>query len=346
MCAGRNERQISGEALGGIFTGGNIFTVPDGWGGGKGLKMNTENGNKNKKLNFALGRCIGAFVLAVVLLALTGFSVIDLINGPKETVNFLTEEQGSFVSREVPAILGFYAEDARGDHVTARYAVVPVGGKLVTVRFTERYLESAKAVCDNTYAVFNGEADSYDKYVVVQGTLDTVTNAQSAIMYDWFGLNREQLVELRVINDTDDYADYLDDTVLLVDTVNGHHQNLVIGLSIAAGVLLLYMLLELVLMGAGFYLPIVEKAKTEEGSEDGGDAEDSDSIDGESSDESPEADETQDAAGDGEEQAPEEAAAEDSSEETSAISEEEPKESAGSAEDPKKPDGTEDEDEA
>lgn len=314
--------------------------------------MNTENGNKNKKLNFALGRCIGAFVLAVVLLAVTGFSAIDLMKGPKETVNFLIEEQGSFVSREVFAILGFYAEDARGDHVTARYAVVPVGGKLVTVRFTERYLESAKAVCDNTYAVFNGEADSYNKYVVVQGTLDTVTNAQSAIMYDWFGLNREQLVELHVINDTDDYADYLDDTMLVVDTVKGYDQSLVIGLSAAAGALLLYMVVELVLMGGGFYLPIGKKTEKAEAADAESGAGNAGDPDREAGDEAPEAD--AEASGDGTEEpeaaepsaeaAADDSDAEDASEE--AGSEEEQKETTEAAEDSKKDDEPEDKDEA
>lgn len=307
--------------------------------------MNTENGNKNKKLNFALGRCIGAFVLAVVLLAVTGFSAIDLMKGPKETVNFLIEEQGSFVSREVFAILGFYAEDARGDHVTARYAVVPVGGKLVTVRFTERYLESAKAVCDNTYAVFNGEADSYNKYVVVQGTLDTVTNAQSAIMYDWFGLNREQLVELHVINDTDDFADYLDDTMLVVDTVKGYDQSLVIGLSAAAGALLLYMLVELVLMGGGFYLPIGKKTEKAEALDAESGAGNAGDPDREAGDEAPEVD--AEASGDGTEE-PEAAADDSDSEDASeeAGSEEEQKETTEAAEDSKKDDEPEDKDEA
>lgn len=321
--------------------------------------MNIENEGKNKKLNFALGRCIGAFVLAVVLLAVTGFSVIDLIKGPKETVNFLTEEQGSFVSREVFAILGFYAEDARGDHVTARYAVVPVGGKLVTVRFTERYLESAGAVCDNTYAVFNGEAESYNKYVVVQGTLDKVTNSQSAIMYDWFGLNREQLVELHVINDTDDYADYLDDTMLVVDTVGGYNQNLVIGLSVAAGILLLYMAVELVLMGAGFYLPIGKKAEKAEGAEDDAaegeneasekDGKDSsgdnpeDASEDEKSEETSENDSAEEKSSEDEalEESDEEAPAEDESD-----AEDETEETAGDEKEEKKDDEPEGEDEA
>lgn len=208
-----------------------------------------------RRLNFALIRAIAALLAAGILLAATGFAVIDLLRGPKEITAIQDEEQGTFVSRDVFAILGFYADDVKGDTVTGRYALVPMGGKLVSVYFTQRYLESADTVCDETYDYINGKISALDHYVKVQGTVGKLSENASGLMYDWFGLNKDQLVEMRMIDDTEDYADYLTDEVLIVDTVNGYGQNLIVSLSVISGLLLLYMAVELVLMAVGFYLP-------------------------------------------------------------------------------------------
>lgn len=225
--------------------------------------MNTETQtyqSGNKKLTFALIRCVAALVIAAILLAATGFSVVSLLRGPVESPAIQDEEQGAFVYRDVNIIIGFYADDANGDKVTGRYGLVPMNGKLATVRFTGRYLENAGKICDNTYDYFNGKTQALNEYVVVQGTVDTLTEDQSALMYDWFGLNKDQLVEIGFIGDTDDYAQYLSDEVLLVDTVQGYDQRIVIILSSIAGALLLYMLAEMVLMACGVYKPKRKKA--------------------------------------------------------------------------------------
>ena len=225
-----------------------------------------ETGVQNKKtpnhrLRLALLRAIAAVLVATILLAVTGFSVVTMIKGPKQTDSIMDEEVGSFVKRDIFAVLGFYADTAKGENVAARYAVVPMGGKLATVCFTNRYLESAKAVQDSTYGFVNGENATLDSYVAVQGTVAKLTEDESSLLYDWFGLNKAQLVEMRMIADTEDYADYLTDYVLLVDTVNYKNQTTVIVLSAIAAAFILYAVVELLLMGFGFYLPPEEKKK-------------------------------------------------------------------------------------
>lgn len=220
--------------------------------------MNNETNEKkiSHGLKLAMIRAGAALLAAVLLLLGTGLSAFTLIKGADEPKTLLEVEEGAFVKRDVYAILGFFGEEIKGsDKVTARYGIIPVDGKLATVRFSSRYLESAMAVQNSTYDFVNGKAESLDKYVSVQGTLTELSEDQSALLYDWFGLNKEQLVTMKLISDTDDYADYLADTVILVDTVNYKSQNLVIAMSILAALCLVYFATELVLMAVGFYRP-------------------------------------------------------------------------------------------
>jgi len=239
--------------------------------------MNTENTvntrEANRRANLALLRCVCALVLALALLWITDFSVFTMLKGPVESADIQTEEEGAFVFRDINFILGFYADDySKGENSPENYAVVPMGGKMVSVLFTDRYMESAQAVCENTYGYINGSTEP-NKYVTVQGTVDMLTEAESKNMYDWFDLNKDQMVEIGLIRDTDDASEYLSDYVLVVDTVNGMGQNQVIALSVISALLLVYMLVEMVLMACGVYRwkePKAEVESTEaEKSEDG-----------------------------------------------------------------------------
>lgn len=225
------------------------------------ISENSESGKGgNKRLKSAIIRMAAALVAAAIMLAITGFAPITLLKGPEETEAIQSNELGDFVCRDIYVILGFYANDKnKSDETTGRYAAVPMNGKLVSVYFTERYLKSAGAVCDNTYDFVNGKAEKLDKYVVVEGTVEKIGEDASALMYDWFGTNKDQLVEIKMIADTDDYSDYLSDYLLVVDTVKSHSETYVYVTGIIAAMLLLYAIVEIVLMSIGFYLPKPEK---------------------------------------------------------------------------------------
>lgn len=236
------------------------------------MNENTSNTHEkaasSKKLRFALIRCVTALLLAGILLAATSFGVIGLLQGPVVTTAIQNEEEGAFVYCDINAILGFYADEATsGGKVTARYGIIAMGGKLISVRFTERYLESAGTLYTDTVDLINGNISELQNYIVVQGTVKTLSEENSALLYDWFGLNIDQLVAIGAVTDTEDYANSLSDNYLLVDTVEGINQNVVIAVSVIVGLLLLYMLVELVLMGTGFYLPKPESAAKDDASE-------------------------------------------------------------------------------
>lgn len=205
----------------------------------------------NKRLRDALIRVGAAFIAAIILLSITSFSFIDLIKGPKETESLQSEEIGAFVKYKIYVILGTYAN--------GEYALIPMDGKIVTVHFTKRYLESVDTIATESQNYFNG-LQMFDKYVIVQGTADTLDEDLSTQMYDWFGNNKEWMVDKRVITDTSDYADYLSDSLLTVDTVNSQNQNFVFVLTGIAALLLLYAVVELLLMSVGFYLAKTPKA--------------------------------------------------------------------------------------
>ncbi|MEG0778878.1 MAG: DUF6709 family protein, partial [Oscillospiraceae bacterium] len=220
-----------------------------------GMNEITEKKQPNKKFRNALLRVLAAFLVATALLAITGFAVIDLLQGAKEVDTVQDEAEGTFVKRDVYAILGFYGEDATSSgKVKGSYALVPMGENFVTVHFTQRYLDSAEAICNETTDYVNGKLQMLDKYVVVQGEAASLDEKTSGLMYEWFELNRAQLVATGVIADTNDAALYLSDMVLEVDTINGMSQTLVLILTGLAALLLLYVIFEFVLMAIGHYL--------------------------------------------------------------------------------------------
>lgn len=210
---------------------------------------------KNPKLRNALLRALAALVIGIILFVITNFSVFDLIRGPSETVTILDEEQGAYVKHDIMAILGFYDSELKdGELQPGNYALVPMGGKLLTVHFTNRYRESADTIMNNTYKFFNGTLNQLDNYLVVEGTVSTLTEKESGKMYEWFNTNKDSLVKAGIMADTNDASTYLDDVVLNVDTVNGKNQVLVIVLTAIAALCFIYIIVILLLMGTGHYL--------------------------------------------------------------------------------------------
>ncbi len=219
-------------------------------------------GKKNKMMFNAMIRAGAALLVAIALLAVSKFSVVDLIKGAKETDAVQDGEIGSFVKTQIPLIVGFVdAEKENPD--SGEYALVPMGTKFVTVHFTKRYIESSVAIEKQTYNFINKNTTTCDNYVTVEGTIETLSEDMSAKMYDWFALNKDWMVNAGAIPNLDDNAEYLSDAYLEVDTVKGMSEVLVFVLTGLAGLCLLYIIVELVLMATGFYLADHKKKKAE-----------------------------------------------------------------------------------
>lgn len=212
----------------------------------------TDKEATKRDLRFALIRCAASLILAAVLLLVSGFSIVDLAGGPVEYQAFEEAEQGSFVKCEISAIIGLYGENEE-------LALVPGGRQYVTVRFTGRYDESVRAVVEETEGFLAGNIYPLDKYVVVQGTVETLDEEQSALLKEWLELNREALISKGVASETIDMENYVSDKVLLVDTVNGKSQTLVFILTGAAALLVLYIIAEFIMMALGLYKNKKEK---------------------------------------------------------------------------------------
>ncbi len=211
-------------------------------------------------LRKALIRCGVALAAAIILLAATRFSAFEIMKGPKETQSIESEAAGAFIKRDIYAIVGYSEDEKSGETTVGEYAVVPMNGKFVVVHLPRRYLSAADTVLSETKAYVEGGSAGLDKYFVVDGTTAKLTEAQSKTLNDWLTSNKDWLVQTHVIDSTGDATAYLSDSILEVDRINGMSQITVIVLSCIAGLLLAYIVLELILMACGRYLDDKKKA--------------------------------------------------------------------------------------
>ncbi len=173
----------------------------------------------NKRAKLALIRACAAIVLALVLLAVTGFAIADMLRGPAVTPDVTGLESGDYITTNVDMILGYFAEEYNSrDEVTALYAVVPYDGRFAVVILTERYFDSAYTVYDATYEFINGRTAFINDYILVTGTAEELTDETLAMFYDWFGLNKDWMTEAGLITgEVDDFAKCLSGVALRAD---------------------------------------------------------------------------------------------------------------------------------
>ena len=213
-------------------------------------------------LKKALVRCGVALVIVIALLAATHFSIAAIIRGPANTSSISNEKEGAFIRRDIYAIVGYSDTDKSGETAVGQYAVVPMDGKFVTVHLPRRFLSSADAVLEETKNyIADSSSATLDKYFVVDGTVGKLSDAEKKKLSDWYASNKASLVQEHVIDETADETTYLSDTVLEVDQIDGMSEITVIVLSGIAGVFLVYLIVELILMACGFYLDDRIKAR-------------------------------------------------------------------------------------
>ena len=240
--------------------------------------MKTNDPVREKK---AWIRLICAVLAAVVLLAVSGFGIFKMLGAPKSLVAndlALVEPAGSgeaesastgaqpgdFVEHEVNIVLGNFAEGFRGETAVERYGVVPVNGELVAFCFPQRWLASEKAIADATQELLSGASGQIDKYIVVRGTVEPLSESVAEQLYSWFGENQEWMTQMGLTPETDDAAQILADRVVHVDQVGRLPMAWVIGLTAAAGVCLLYALYELIrILARGYAVKAADTAETE-----------------------------------------------------------------------------------
>ena len=238
--------------------------------------------NDPKRERSAWIRCCAAVLLAVILLAVSGFGIFKMLGTPKdftaietpdteaaepmgstedgETATIPASQVGDYVQSEVFLDLGRFAEGTRGDTVTERYIVVPVNGKMVAFCFPQRWFDSEDAIYQATQNLLTGTG--FDgSYIRVTGTVTELPEDVSTQLYDWFSENKEWLEQGGLIPQTDDYADVLLDRMVKVDYVGHFTQTVVVVLSVLAGLCLLYALYELIrILCKGYAVKQTEEA--------------------------------------------------------------------------------------
>ena len=236
-----------------------------------------ERTNDPKRERSAWIRCCAAVLLAVILLAASGFGIFKMLGTPADFTAIETPDSaaaepmgsaedaeiatipasqvGDYVQHEVFLLLDNFAEGSRGGTVTERYAVVPVNGKMVAFCFPQRWFESEDAIYQATQDLLNGSAYSIDSYIRVTGTVAELPESVSTELYNWFGENKEWMEQGGLIPETDDYADVILDRMVKVDSVGRLSQTAVVALTVLAGLCLLYALNELIRILCKGYAP-------------------------------------------------------------------------------------------
>lgn len=199
------------------------------------------------RLRHAYMRVIAAVLAAVILLAIPGFATFKLLRGG-QTFDVIEDVQaGDYVERDISIILDYFASGYnKGGSITEKYAVVPINGQMVAFRFPARWFASADTIQSNTRALLQGMSSSLDQYIRVSGTVKAMSEDVATQLYSWFGQNKDWMTQGGLIQEVEDYADYLPDVVVSVDTVGYLPSGWVAVFSIAAALCLIYAIVVLI----------------------------------------------------------------------------------------------------
>lgn len=199
------------------------------------------------RLRHAYMRVIAAVLAAVILLAIPGFATFKLRRGG-QTFDVIEDVQpGDYVERDISIILDYFASGYnKGGSITEKYAVVPINGQMVAFRFPARWFASADTIQSNTRALLQGMSSSLDQYIRVSGTVKAMSEDVATQLYSWFGQNKDWMTQGGMIQEVEDYADYLPDVVVSVDTVGYLPSGWVAVFSIAAALCLIYAIVVLI----------------------------------------------------------------------------------------------------
>lgn len=198
-------------------------------------------------------RALCALLAALFLLLLTHFSVFRLLAGPRQLEAVTAAELGAYTVRDIDCILDFYAEETAGGTVTARYAVVPQGGMLVTYLLPSGSLDAAEAVLHDTTEWLNGRTETRTQRFTVSGTVAQLDPDVEDRLYQWFSEAQAQLRAAGVIGASADYADHLSPYVILVGRAGPMASAAVWALSAPAALCIAYAAAVFVRAGTGKY---------------------------------------------------------------------------------------------
>lgn len=218
---------------------------------------------RNIRRTWALIRAAAAVVVAVVLLAATGFAVTDLAAGPRFVFQSASLRDGDYVQLDVQYVMSVFAvERSDAGEAEAYYAAVPVGSQFVTVRFSQKQFDSVTAMDAATEDFLTGRQDTMSFHLITVGRVRPLGEDIAPYFRQWFDENEAWMTASGVIAQIDDPSRYLSGLVVEADRVGTMDYSWALGLSITAGVLLVYAVAELVMVLAEVYdQPVKAKRK-------------------------------------------------------------------------------------
>lgn len=171
---------------------------------------------------------------AALLLAFSRLGGFKLIAGPLEPGKIEEKNEGGYYKFEISRIYAIFAEgESQNEKAAARYAVVPYDGRLLAIRFPERYFDSVDEIISGSGGCLGG-GNTEGKYIVVYGSLQNCREDLLSLMNTWIEKNKKALYSLELIEDSSDMEKIRYSKMLLVDTVNGVDETFAAVASIAA----------------------------------------------------------------------------------------------------------------
>lgn len=171
---------------------------------------------------------------ALILLTLSRFGGFKLLFGPSALGGIDEKSEGGYYKLEVSKIYTIFAEGGNlSEKVRVRYAIAPYEGKLLVIRFPERYFNSVDEIMAETGGYLGGK-DTEEKYIVIHGSLQDCRDDLLNLMNKWIDENKKTLYSLELIEDTSDMEKIRYSKMFLVDSVNRADANFATVASVAA----------------------------------------------------------------------------------------------------------------
>ena len=203
-----------------------------------------------KEKVFALCRMGVALVIALVLLAVTGFGFVFMLGGPAEISDGTELADNSYVSCDLNYVMTVCGEEVKenGD-VLAYYAIAPVGNRFVVLRFPAELHSDVLSMTDATLAYLGGESSVMKIHMPVRGMVSGGSVDVYSLLSQWFENNKEWMSSAGVVGAEPLAENYLVTEVIEVDRLGAMSGEYTVALSVLAMLLVIYAVVELCFMG-------------------------------------------------------------------------------------------------
>lgn len=216
---------------------------------------------QNKAVKRARTGIIINVVLLVILLAVTGNSLLKMIQGPVDLYSLSAKDlKGSYVDAELYAIVDLFAEYTEKsksgiETVTQQYFIIPVGeSEYIGVMVPQRDLTMANRICDETFEYVMGDRAELTTTMPVRGTINKMKDEVEKYFYEWF-----EESQFLGTDDVEEIKQYALPYILEVDHIGWLHEVWVY-ICIAAGIVFIgYLVYVLIRVLTGSYVSQIKR---------------------------------------------------------------------------------------